>query len=864
MPDNTSTHFHRAGSGLALNTLPTEQGLIDTLLTSDVPIGQIVRPFILECTPETPLYEAARRMSNLKVSSILVVENDQPVGVWTERDVLAIDFSDQAAQMQPVGEVMSAPVKTVSADLKIQELAVRFREERLRHYVVTNAQGKRCGVISQTDIVLNQGIEHYLKLRSIDTVVHSGLLTLPSTANLDEVSELMRSVGSDAVAIHYPNGEWGIITERDLVRWLADGAQNIQAGALASRPLLTVNMQTSLYRVRSLLVESHLRHVGVAQSDGALVGLVSFRDILSGMELTYIQELQQALHERDTALNASQRELHLAEKVIESSLEGIMVTDRNSNIVSVNPAFTRLTGYSQEEIIGKTPTVLSSGRHDQAFYAEMWRQISEQGHWQGEVWNRRKNGELFPEFMTITAITNHSGELTHYAALFNDISDLKANEERIRQLAYYDVLTGLPNRRLLEDRLHMATAHARRNQQQMAVLFIDLDRFKRINDSLGHEVGDQLLNSIAQRLLLAVREDDTVARMGGDEFVAILSDIDSPAQAVQVARRMLEALQQPTIIQGHELVVTVSIGISIYPDDGKDGELLLRNADAAMYRAKGSGRNAYQLYTPTMNARSLETLALESALHHALENDEFELYYQPQLEAGSGRIIAAEALLRWNHPDLGLTSPADFIPLAEETGLIISISEWVTKEACRQLATWQQQGFSELNISINIATRQFYHPDFCDTMVHCLQEAAVDPDQLTLELTESMLMDEALQTIRILNTLHGMGFSITLDDFGTGFSSLTHLRSFPLDELKIDRAFVRYIDHPQRKDAAIVSSVINLAHSLGLRVVAEGVETKEQMHFLQRHGCDVLQGFYFSPPVPVDQLTALLNNPPTL
>jgi diguanylate cyclase (GGDEF)-like protein len=488
----------------------------------------------------------------------------------------------------------------------------------------------------------------------------------------------------------------------------------------------------------------------------------------------------------------------------------------------------------------------------------MWDSLRQTGYWQGEVWNRRKSGEIFPELLTIAAIRNREGRLTHYAALFSDITEMKENEERIRHLAYYDVLTGLPNRRLLEDRLRVALAHAHRNRRQLAVLFIDLDRFKRINDSLGHEVGDRLLVAIAHRLRNVLREDDTVARMGGDEFVAVLSDIESPDHAVQIALRLIGALMCPVRVDEHELVVTTSVGISIYPDDSDSALALVKNADIAMYRAKDSGRNSFQLYAPAMNARSLEHLALESALHRALERGEFELYYQPLLDAGHCSIVAAEALLRWHHPELGLVAPADFIPLAEETGLIISIGAWVLRSACLQLARWHAQGHRNLRVAVNISARQFHDPDFITLAGRIVGETGIEPHHITLELTESMLMDDALDTIRMLAQLHNMGFAIAMDDFGTGYSSLSYLKRFPINELKVDRVFIRDIER-SADDAAIVSAIIGLAHSLGLHVVAEGVETASQLTFLQQQGCDFLQGFHFSPPVAVGTFEKLLK-----
>jgi diguanylate cyclase (GGDEF)-like protein len=500
-------------------------------------------------------------------------------------------------------------------------------------------------------------------------------------------------------------------------------------------------------------------------------------------------------------------------------------------------------------VIGKNPSVLSSGRHGASFYAELWAKLLQDGHWQGEIWNRRKSGEAYPELLTITAIRDIEGSLTNYAALFSDISELKENEERIRHLAYYDPLTRLPNRRLLEDRLHVALAHAHRNRLQMAVLFIDLDRFKRINDSLGHEIGDRLLVTIAERLCSSLREDDTVARIGGDEFLVVLSEIDGPDAAAQTAHRLIEALKRPVTVQTHELVVTTSIGISLYPDDSDSATELIKNADAAMYRAKATGRDSFQLYEPEMNARSLEHLALETSLHRALERGELRVHYQPVVDPARRRVVGAEALLRWQHPELGLMAPADFIPLAEESGLIVPIGEWVLRSACRQLAQWQRAGRPGFRVAVNISARQFRDPGFVAMAERVLRESDMDAFGLTLELTESMLMDDAQETIDLLERLKGLGFRISLDDFGTGYSSLSYLKRFPIDELKIDRVFIRDIER-SADDAAIVSALIGLAHSLRLQVVAEGVETPAQLAFLSTRACDLVQGYHFSRPLP--------------
>lgn len=826
----------------------SENEIERSLASSELTVGQFVQPRILECSPSDTLISVATRMSEAACSSIIVMDAGRAVGIWTERDALALDLNHPAVLDQAVCEVMSTPVRSVLADASMQEVASRFVEDGVRHFLVVDENDSALGVVSQTDVVLNQGLEHYLRLRNVDAVLNDAAPIIAASESLGHGVRLMRERRADAMLVHYQDDEYGILTERDVVRLLARRALNVTVGEVASRPLLCVGDDCSLYRARSMLVENRVRHIGVRDPQGALRGLISFSDILFGMERIYVQELRQALSERDDALRLSRHNLRLAEKVIESSLDGIMITNAQGVIESVNPAFSRLTGYSPEEVLGKTPAVLASGRHDPDFYAHMWQQIDELGHWQGEVWNRRKNGEIYPELLTIASIRDDTGTLTHYAALFSDITELKENEEQIRNLAYYDPLTQLPNRRLFADRLGMAMAHAHRSHGALAVMFVDLDRFKRINDSLGHAVGDQLLQTVAQRLIVAVREDDTVARMGGDEFIVLLSEVDGLEPIAQVARRVIESMTKPMTIQGREMVVTCSLGISVYPEDGSTPEELIQNADTAMYRAKDAGRNSYQLYSPQMNARSLEHLSMEVCLRKALEVGDLQVYLQPLVRADDELVVGAEALLRWQHERMGWVSPADFIPLAEETGLIVAIGEFVLEQACAQLAQWQRQGRRRISISVNISARHFHSRDFLSGMQALIARHGISPQNLVLELTESMLVDDAMENIRAMNALREMGIRLAIDDFGTGYSSLSYLRRFPIHSLKVDRSFIRGIAQ-DNDDAAIVKAVIQLAHSLGLSVVAEGVEDAEQLARLREFGCELIQGFYYGPAI---------------
>ncbi len=823
-----------------------------SLASTEITVSQIVRQTILECSPNTPVHEAAQRMGEAGCSSIVVTDNGVPVGIWTERDAITLDFTSAESAAQPIQSVMSKPVRTVMDDSSLQDLASQFKHEAVRHFLVTDASGKSVGVVSQTDVVLHQGIEYFLRLRNIETVLKNNAVTVEAELELDGAVGLMRQKRVDALLIKYNDDEYGILTERDLVRAVARQQTSCSVGELASRPLLSVSPGCSLYRARSLLTQNGVRHIGVrSEETGEMLGVANFSDILYGMEHVYVDELRSALSERNAALNMSRRNLHLAEKVIDSSLEGIFITDANGVIESVNPAFCSLTGYSEEEVVGKNPSLLSSGRHDEAFYAEMWETLRDEGHWQGEVWNRRKSGEVFPELLTITAIYDEQGVLTNYAALFSDISRLKENEERIRNLAYYDPLTNLPNRRLLYDRLSMALAHAHRNQGRLAVVFFDLDRFKDINDSRGHAVGDSLLQEVARRLQLAVREDDTVARMGGDEFVAVLTEVTNKQYVMSVAERIIEGIKQPLQLGDEKIQVTCSLGVSIYPEDATEIEALLQNADAAMYRAKELGRDQAQLYSRSLELHTMAPPSLEAALHEALENKELSVQLQPLFLTDDEGVYGAEALLRWHHPEMGWIPPNDFLPLAEEYGLGLPITEFVLRRVCEQIAHWNREGREVTMVSINIPAGQFHSHDLLNVTRQVLEQHQIHPGQIYFELSERILAENMLEVIAIMHALREMGVGLMVDDFGTGHSSLTSLRDFPVEKLKIDRFFVQNIDS-KPKDAALVSALIQLGHSMGMKVVAKGVERQEALDKLRQYNCDLVQGFYYSEAIDTD------------
>jgi len=569
-------------------------------MTADVSIERIVHPDILSCAPDTPLSVAAQRMVAARCSSILVMDKGAIVGIWTEHDVLALDASDPSTFLAPISKHMTSPVKTIPIKTGLGEAALRFREEKVRHFLAVDDTGACKGIVTQTDIVLNQGIEYYLSLREVNAVLNRRVPLVASHLSLGEAVHTMRDSRTDAIVVVYPDGSHGILTERDVMRLVGANKPSTNVGELASRPLITVAVNASLYHARSEFTARHIRHLGVTGTDGELLGLVTFSDILASIEHDYVHQLRETLKDREHSLALSLQHQRLATKVFESTLEGIVVTNAQRIIESVNPAFTQITGYKAHEVIGQTPAMLSSGRHDATFYQKMFDELAVNGHWQGEIWNRRRSGEVYPEWLTINTVRNEEGEIVNYVGVFADITKRKAAEEQMQFLAYHDGLTGLPNRGLFLDRLHHAVSHAHRNHTIVAVMFIDVDNFKPINDTLGHHIGDQLLQTVAQRLVASVREADTVARLGGDEFTIILESIADAGDVPLVAQKIVDTVSQPMRIDGHDITTTVSVGLSLYPIDSEHAEDLIRHADMAMYMSKKGGRNNYRFFTADM------------------------------------------------------------------------------------------------------------------------------------------------------------------------------------------------------------------------------------------------------------------------
>ena len=571
-----------------------------------------------------------------------------------------------------------------------------------------------------------------------------------------------------------------------------------------------------------------------------------------------VQDLDEIKAAR-AALQRSEARQRLAATVVDNTMEGVVVTDAHSRILSVNAAFTRLLGYTEEELLGKTPRVFKSGRHDKAFYEAMWTALTETGYWQGEIWNRRKNGEIFPEHMSLSAVRDPAGEITHYVCMFTDISEEKAQQRQLEYLAHNDPLTGLSNRTWFGHQLELAVQEAQGSGEHIAVLLLNLDRFKDVNDSYGHATGDEVLKHIARQVQSALRPGDVLGRLAGDELAVVARNLRHADSAAAMARHLIRAVAEPwRSPDGLEVVAGVSVGICMFPEHAGTTELLLQGAHAAVYGAKARGRGAWCFFHEAMTQAARERLELESRLRLALAQGHLQMYYQPQMDIATGRIQGAEALVRWNDPQEGLISPARFIPVAETSGVIGPLGEWVVREVCRQGQQWREAGLPPLTLALNVSPRQFHLTDLAGCTAAALQASGFPAARLELEITESALAERTEEARQVLVRLRELGVRIAVDDFGTGYSSLAQLKRFPIDVLKIDQGFIR--DIPQSEDdMAISAAIIAMGHSMGLSVLAEGVETEGQLAFLRERGCDAYQGYLCSRPVPADEFVALLR-----
>jgi diguanylate cyclase (GGDEF)-like protein/PAS domain S-box-containing protein len=822
-----------------------------------ISIKDITQASLLTCLPNETMHDVAVKMVARNCSAILIVVDDEIIGIWTERDVLKFDFSLPDTRSTPVSEGMSSPVICVNENASLEEVSFKFKKDGVRHYVVTDDQGKQQGIISQTDVIKKHNFEFFLVLKTVGSVLKPIPPVIKSTQSIAQASKLMYSSHSDAIRVEFPDESVGILTERDVVKALASLILNPIVADYASRHLVTVNEHESLYQAKKIMLNNGFRHLGVIDNKDNLIGIINLTDILAGFRSTYVEELKESLAHRDALLRDSLKSLCLAKKIIDNTQEGVITTDKYVVIQTCNAGFTKITGYTEEEVIGKTPAIISSGRHDKKFYDAMWEKINKYGFWQGEIWNRRKNGEIYPELLTITEIRDdETNEISNYAAIFSDISQLKNDEEAIKRLAFYDPLTELPNRRLLNDRLAQELAITGRSGKNGALFFVDLDHFKNINETLGHSAGDRVLVEVAYRLKFCVRDCDTVARISSDEFIVILTELSEQMElACNEARHIAEKLQQAICqvfsVMNHKLYISSSIGIAMFSENTGAPDDLLKQAGTAMYRAKESGRNMLQFFQNSMQEAVMERMLIEKELRQALDENQLSLYYQPQVDY-HGNLTGAEALIRWKHPQKGFIPPDKFIPIAEECGLIQAVGAWVLEQAFIHLRQWDKQQAHLPHLAINISPRQFYHDDFMDILGKLVKQYQISPSRIMLEFTEGLLMNDVDTAVDKIKQLKKLGYTFSIDDFGTGYSSLSYLKHLPVDQLKIDKSFVEDITKNE-DDAVFVGTIIAIAQHMNLGVVAEGVESEMELEFLKENGCPCYQGYYFSKPLPEKQ-----------
>ena len=800
--------------------------------------------------PDATLRDVASLMMASKISSVIVVDGGAVLGIITEHDLLRVMRRHQSPNQSARG-TMTHPVHSVPGDMEFHRAYREAANLGIRHLVVTDPDGSPLGVVSESDFRQHLGADFYLHLDCADTLMERTFPRLPASAVLDEALMAMEAVHGSCVVVVDGRHPLGIVTERDVVRLFLNGESNPTLDAIMTRQPISIRDDCPLIDAARQMFEHGIRHLTVINEAGELVGLLSEHALMHPLKVGLIDE---TLGDRQIA----EERQRLAASVFDNAHEGIMITDPNGLILEVNVSFTELTGYKREEALGKTADLLKSGHHDAAFYDTMWQKIRDEGYWRGEVWNRKKSGEIFVVLLTISGVRQRNGEISHFVAIFSDITLIKQHQQRLEHLAHFDALTQLPNRMLLGDRMQLAMSQTERSGKTLAICYLDLDNFKPINDQFGHAAGDYLLIEVAQRLKTCVRAGDTVARLGGDEFVLLISNLSDLHECDQAMVRVASTLAHPFHVSEHNVSISASIGATLYPQDDADPETLLRHADQAMYAAKQAGRNRYHLFDPEHDRRARAHREELGRIREALARNEFRLYYQPKVDMRKGHVVGAEALIRWQHPEHGLLLPEQFLPTIEGNELAVEIGDWVIGETLRQIEEWHTQGIDPA-ISINISGNHLQHEGFARRLAELLElHPGVSPGQIELEILETAALEDIATIAELFAECRQLGVSFALDDFGTGYSSLTYFRRLPAETLKIDQSFIRnMLDDPD--DLAIVEGVIGLTQAFQRKVIAEGVETVEHGLVLLLLGCDMAQGFGIARPMPADQLPAWIR-----
>ncbi|NIZ00248.1 EAL domain-containing protein [Thalassospira lucentensis] len=834
-------------------------------------VGTLSPGKVLTCAPDLPLGKAIAHMRKSNCSSIVVVSSHKPIGIITEKDVLSLPADSHSALNAPIENHMSKPVHTISVHASQQAAIVRMRDLNVRHLATVDEQNHLAGIISQTDLIRQVAVSKSLNSNDVETAVRRSTLFVDAGISVSDLRLKMHSEKCDNAIVtgfdrDLPAAEQtGIITERDILRYLVDGNEHQSAGDIATRPVTMVNHAINLNDARDIMMRANIRHLVVHNRHKEVIGVLSFADLLHFIEQDYFAQLRSLNEDNNSDVANAKRSLLLAHKLIETSPDCVMVCNARGDIEAVNPAFTRVTGYQAEEVIGKNPRILQSGRQNKAFYDAMWGEVMRTGNWEGEIWNRRKSGEIYPEWLSIMAIRDSDGITSHYAAIFTDISGREKNRENIRRLAHTDELTGMPNRRRFAELLSHHIGRARQQGTRLTVIMLDIDNFQRVNSALSHNDGDDVLIEVGRRITRELGQDAVVARVGADEYAAILPDVQTDHDARKASDTLLGRLREPYMTRkGTELYLSASIGIACFPEDAHDTSMLLRNAELAMMEAKEEGRNRALKYRQALESQNGAELELETAFRQALDNQELHLVYQPQFDARTQELCGVEALARWTRPDGTVIPPSTFIPMAENIGAIDDLGRWVMRTACRQLINWRAEGLLNLRVAINVSVQQFYGAvDFAEQLRTILLDKGIAADRLEIEVTESLFMRN-IDDMRIkLQRVRDLGVNISLDDFGTGFSNLSYLRTLPFDTLKLDRSFVIDIDNGE-DGQALALSILKMAQNLGKTCVAEGVENHHQLAFLRNAGCDLIQGYLLGKPMPADDITAIAKQQQSL
>jgi len=816
---------------------------------STVTVDEIVDKPLATCTPQDTLQVAVKKMTDTKCSSVIVVEEESVVGIWTEADAMRLDYSNPLVDSVRIGSLMSKPVQSISRKANLGELGIFFDEKGIRHCLVVNENGSPYSIVTRSDLVYSLGTEQYLSCGFLESFNLTMLSSVSVSASLSETVEIMRKSGEDAVLLVDDQGTaTSIFTQRDLIKLIANKHTEVLSTSSSYHPLVKVPQSITVSEASESLRNKHLRYLMVEDGKHEPISFISLKTIHRIIVLNYISQLRDLLKGSDHALSLTTHQLALAGKVIESSFNSVMITEPDGTIISVNSAFTKVLGFLPHEVIGKASTVLRSDLHDEEFYRKLRQQLLEEGHWNGEVWSRRKDGDIVPQHLSITAICDDHNQVHQYAAIFEDRTRQKQIEKKIHRLANIDDLTGLPNRSRFNDKLTGAINTAISDDSQLAVLLIDFDRFNQVNATLGHEAGDQIICHFSKLLKRIIRSGDTVARLGGDTFAILLAEIEGLEGVTRIANSILNKSSDAFFVDESTLYLTTSIGISCYPQDGNTVESLLRTADTAIHRVKDMGGNGYEIYNPEMITRSQEDLEMHSRLRGAMMNNDFYLNYQPKVCLITNQTVAYEALIRWEDSKLGAISPTIFIPMVEELGLIESVSCWVLEEACRQNLDWIDNGLQPRRIAVNVSSLHIKRGTVLSDVQQVLDKLNYPPELLELEITESAFINQVDGVTDMLSKLRDMGITVAIDDFGTGYSSLSYLKKIPTDTLKIDASFVRDVTE-NKDDQQIVRAIIAMAHTLSLKVIAEGVETIKQANFLMDNGCDQIQGYLFSKPL---------------